>query len=123
MGGAVRLFPAAATMGVAEGIETALAASLTFEVPVWAALTAGQLSRFEPPPECRYLLIFMDRDLTYDGGMASNVLANRLSKRKEAVICEVRPATDGEENPFAPRKLDWADVRAAAFMARKMAAE
>lgn len=123
MGGAVRLFPAAETMGVAEGIETALAAARIHSLPVWAALSSGSLMKFEPPVECKYLLIFMDRDLSFDGGMAANTLANRLVKRKAQVLCELRPPFEGDENPWAARKLDWADVCAATYAAHKMAAE
>src|SRR5690606_3001945 len=38
IGGGVELYPAAEEMGVAEGIETAIAASMMFGVPVHAAL-------------------------------------------------------------------------------------
>ena len=40
-GAAVRLMEHADVLGIAEGIETALSASALFNVPCWAALTAG----------------------------------------------------------------------------------
>ena len=41
-GGAVRLFDAGDTLGVSEGIETAIATMELLGVPTWAALTAGR---------------------------------------------------------------------------------
>jgi putative DNA primase/helicase len=62
-GSAIRLFAPAETMGVAEGIETALAASALFDgLAVWAAISAGGVARFVPPRVCGELLILADND-------------------------------------------------------------
>jgi Toprim domain len=61
-GSAVRLAPAAAVIGVAEGIETALAATKLFTVPTWAALFDGGVEKFEPPARTERLVIFGDND-------------------------------------------------------------
>jgi hypothetical protein len=53
--GAVRLFPAAEYMGIAEGIETALAAAQRFGVPVWSCISAAGIQSFEPPEGIREL--------------------------------------------------------------------
>ena len=48
-GAAIRLTPVSRTLGVAEGIETALAASELFEVPVWSCISTTGIESFEPP--------------------------------------------------------------------------
>lgn len=49
-----------ATLGIAEGIESALAASILYGVPVWAGLSDSGVAGFRAPPECRRLMIFSD---------------------------------------------------------------
>jgi len=61
--GAVHLGPArVATLGIAEGIETALAAKCLYGIPVWAALGVYRMGRVEIPPHVRRIVIFGDRD-------------------------------------------------------------
>ena len=47
-GSAIRLGPVGAVLGIAEGIETALAASMMFEMPVWSAIRHGDDDLLEP---------------------------------------------------------------------------
>lgn len=77
-GGAVRLAYSSETMGIAEGIETALSAQILYGVPVWSALSAGSLTAFEPPKTCKSLIVFGDCDESYTGQSAAYALAHRL---------------------------------------------
>ncbi len=77
-GGSVRLAASAETMGVAEGIETALAASILFRVPVWASLTAGLMQKWVPPSTAKHIIVFGDNDLSFTGQCAAFGLAYRL---------------------------------------------
>jgi len=96
-GCAVRLMPATEELGVAEGIETALSAAALDAVPVWAALNASLLARFEPPPGVARLRIYGDRD---EAGLTAALrVMERLQRR---VQLEVRI-------PAAPAN-DWNDV-------------
>jgi putative DNA primase/helicase len=81
-GGAVRLAAHGAELGIAEGIETALAASQLHGVPVWAALDALGVERFIPPPEITKLIIFGDNDANHRGQSAAYGLACRLLHRQ-----------------------------------------
>ena len=77
-GGAVRLAPSAETMGIAEGIETAMSAMQVFDVPVWSALNSGNLFKWQPPANVRNVLIFGDADEGFDGQTKAYALAHRL---------------------------------------------
>jgi putative DNA primase/helicase len=97
-GAAVRLAPAAAVMGVAEGIETALSASFRFLLPVWSALSANGIEKFEPLAKVKHLDIFSDNDISGTGQLASYKLMNRLFLTNKGVSTSVivppRPDTD-----------------------------
>jgi hypothetical protein len=88
------------SLGVAEGIETALACSLGFQVPTWSCMSANGIKTFIWPPNLERLVIFADHDLSGVGQEAANALAARAA----AAGLEVRilvPTTAGE---------DWLDV-------------
>ncbi len=79
-GASVRLFPfQGGEIGIAEGIETAIAASILYDLPVWAALNASLLAGWVPPEGCRFVRIFADNDEHHVGREAARKLARRLS--------------------------------------------
>jgi putative DNA primase/helicase len=85
-GAAVRLAEPAETMGIAEGIETALSATILFDVPTWAALNEGRLRVWQPPEGVRKVIIFADNDMNCKGQRAAWDLAERLRKTMEAYV-------------------------------------
>lgn len=103
-GGAVRLWPVAEVMAVAEGVVTALACTEMFHLPCWAALTAVGLERFVPPVGARKLVIFGDNDDSFTGQDAAYSLARHLRTRRPEIEIEVR----------IPDRVDtdWRDVLA-----------
>ena len=79
-GGAIRLTNIYAEMGIAEGVETALAVMHKFKIPCWAAATAGMLEKFEPPSQVATLHIFADADRSFTGQAVAFNLAKRLHR-------------------------------------------
>lgn len=98
-GSAIRLYPTNDVLGIAEGIETALAARQLFGLPIWSCISANGIESFIPPREIRKVIIFGDNDMSGTGQAAAWALAKRLIA--EGMECEVRiPTTLG---------MDWAD--------------
>jgi putative DNA primase/helicase len=78
-GCAIRLGPVNKTMGIAEGIENALSASILNDgMVVWSAVNGGLLSKWSPPPEVQMVHIFADNDQSFTGQAKAYALANRL---------------------------------------------
>lgn len=100
-GCSVRLMPLASeTLGIAEGIESALAAHILHNLPVWATLNASLLAKFEPPRELHRVIVFADNDVP--GLRAALKLTEQLDGRTTVVT--KAPPKEGQ---------DWADVLAA----------
>lgn len=95
--GAVRLGGVAPALGLAEGIETAMSASVLFGLPCWATLGTERFAIVELPPEVRRLLLFLDNDA---GGRRAHDLARKAFGAALSIEIHV------------PRRagLDWNDV-------------
>ena len=79
-GAAIRLQePIDGVLGVAEGIETALAAHRIHGVPVWSLVSASWMGKFVPPAGVERVIIFADADDV--GKSAAVALARRLHNR------------------------------------------
>jgi putative DNA primase/helicase len=100
-GSAIRLGDAAEVMGIAEGIETALAAQVMFQLPVWSAINAQNLSKWVPPKVAKKIVIFGDNDSTYTGQAAAYTLAKRLVVQHDCSV-EVKIPQNVDR--------DWADL-------------
>jgi putative DNA primase/helicase len=101
-GAAIRLYePKGATLGVAEGIESAIAAHALTGLPVWATISSTIMESFEPPSGITTVVIFADNDAPDSRGKragqhAAQVLKERLEARgiKVKVILPVAVGTD-----------------------------
>jgi putative DNA primase/helicase len=93
--------PARGCIGIAEGIETALAAWRASGVPTVAAYCAGSLAEWRWPADTRRLVIFADADKA--GRYAAEKLQSRAVRR--GLEASVMTPTDPDS--------DWCDVWAA----------
>jgi len=92
------LKPAKDCIGIAEGIETALAAWLASGVPTCAAYSAGTLAAWQWPAGVRRIVIFADAD------EAGRNAAEKLRQRVRAAGLSVNVMTPSEPGS------DWCDV-------------
>jgi putative DNA primase/helicase len=98
--GAVRLAAATATLGIAEGVETALAAMQLHGVPVWATLGSTRMACVVVPDSVRELVIFGDNNAPGRAG-ADHAMRAHTSDDRRVVPC------------FPPAQFkDWAEVLA-----------
>jgi putative DNA primase/helicase len=106
-GAAIRLFEPTDELGVAEGVETAIAAYELFRVPTWATISTALMESFVPPVGVTRLIVFADNDSNYAGQKSAYTLAHRLHRE---ITIQVRiPSKPG---------TDWLD----ALNARRAAA-
>ena len=99
-GCAIRLGPIASMMGVAEGIETAISASIMHGIPVWACVNGILLSQWIPPQGVEKVVVFGDNDANYTGQAKAYHLANRLEvqfKLPTTVAIPLMTGTDWDD--------------------------
>lgn len=100
-GSAIRLWPHEGRLGVAEGIETALAAHRDFGVPCWSTINTTLMAAFRVPDDVREFDVFGDNDSKFGGQAAAYTLAHRAATKRNAPTVEVHI-------PGAV-STDWAD--------------
>jgi len=98
-GGAIRLSDAGACLGIAEGIETALAASALFQKPIWSCVSANGIETFVPPANVERITIYSDNDDNFVGQKAAFTAAHRLRQQGLEVAVMIPPMVG-----------DWLDV-------------
>ena len=106
-GAAIRLGPAAPVLGLAEGIETALAVmTATGGQPCWATTSACLLEKVVLPEQVRRVVVWADNDQSRTGFKAAARLAARLVKEGRKVDLRL------PNRPAGKKTWDWADVLA-----------
>lgn len=98
-GSSIKLGQAGEEVGIAEGIETALAASRKFSMPVWAAISANLMEQWTPPAGVKRVIVFGDNDASFTGQASAFALAKKLNNKGFSVDVRI-PGEVGK---------DWAD--------------
>src|SRR4029077_16818228 len=99
-GSAVRLAEVDDVMGIAEGIETALSASVLFGIPVWAAICAAGMAHLSPPEGVQRVFVFGDCDASFAGQTAAYGLAKRLRHPSRIVTVNVAAEVGADWDDF-----------------------
>jgi putative DNA primase/helicase len=99
-GGAIRIGGDAESIGVCEGVETALRLVEFAGIPVWACTSAKLLESFQPPESVKFVTVYSDNDSNYTGQRAAYILANRLIMSGTRAVVAVPNIPD----------TDWLDI-------------
>lgn len=105
-GGAIRLFPAAARMGICEGIEDALAVWQSTGQPVWPCYSNVLLEKVVLPDIVEELDIWSDYDL--NGAGQSSAEVRRLQAEADGLRARVHIPNTGLRE--GDTKLDWLEI-------------
>ncbi len=107
-GCAIRLggMPDNGVLGVAEGIETALAVIRATGMPCWSLISTGIMTSVKIPDTVHTVIIWADLDASLGGQMAAETLKNRLVEEGYRVIVML-PQRPIPENG---KSVDWNDV-------------
>lgn len=112
IGGAIRLFEAQKVLGLAEGIETALAVFIATGMPIWACISTSLLKQVVVPSNVELVVIWADLDKVNKktgkrpGEEAATVLKNRLEAEGRKVQILIPPGDVGPDD----KGIDWLDV-------------
>src|SRR5690606_8618466 len=109
-GAAIRLWPRAEHMGVAEGIETAIAAATLFRIPVWSVLNTTLMEKWQPPKGVKRVTICADHDANFAGHKAAYTLAFRLANAGLEVDVRVPDEVGDWNDVLCTRLLKQSDA-------------
>lgn len=109
-GAAIRLGAPGRVLGVAEGIETALAVQQATGLRCWATISASLMQSFEPPQGVERLLIWADNDPIRNGKKAGLNAAEALRKRVSDRGLETEILLPDGFLPAEGKGVDWLDV-------------
>lgn len=105
-GGAIRLFPLAREMGIAEGPETALAVYMVTGMPMWSTISAELMESIYMPEYVERLWVWQDKDVSGRGGVAAQAACDMMwNESREAGAWVPRLAFDEGQ-----KSVDWLDV-------------
>ena len=97
---AIRMFPVSSTLGIAEGIETALSCYQIYGVNTWAVMNSNFMKKFRAPAGVKHLIVFADMDRHSATGQAAAfecAHANLLAKN-DLLKVSVRWPDNGDFN-------------------------
>lgn len=94
-----------ATVGVAEGLETALSAGLRWGIPTVSTINAQLLEKYLPPEGVKTVVIFGDHDESFAGQASAMILARKLHVKGLRVAVRI----PGYKIDSAKEGMDWND--------------
>ena len=97
--------PVDGVLGLAEGLETALAVMQGAGVPVWSCLSAAMMPQFVPPKCVHTLMVFVDVDRS---GAGYDAMQN-LAKNMEAKGVRVIPMVPMLKRESDQKSIDWSN--------------
>lgn len=105
-GGAIRISEATSVLGLAEGIETALAVQEGTSIPMWSTLTATGMKQVVIPNTVKMIFIWADLDKSETGTNAAEELAHRLFREGKSVYVITPDCIIPEDQ----KSIDWLDI-------------
>jgi putative DNA primase/helicase len=97
--GAIRMFDPDSYMGVGEGIESSLSASMIDNLPVWATLNRALLAKFRAPKGVKTLVVYADWEC-HGSGLTDAMICARsnIFAKNDVQTAYVRWTTAGDFN-------------------------